>query len=176
MKLRTLGYISLPTLENHCQNWWNWWLWSCNMLGICRWKCLPVAHAGTKQIFLVISYRLTVNWSTLNLKSFTSETPATDSAKHTTKRGIKFSHRMRLSLHLHWANSPRIHCSSHHSLQNTESLIGLCFSNMFLMKMQHITLSLLAARAQFTKVGVRDKKRVHLQSRLCNESHAARVE
>lgn len=62
------------------------------------------------------------------------------------------------------------------SVQNTESLIGVRFSNMFLMKTQHITLGLLAGRAQFTKVGVQDKKRVHLQSRLCNESHSARVE
>lgn len=47
---------------------------------------------------------------------------------------------------------------------------------MFLMKTQHITLSLLAGRAQFTKVGVQDKKRVYLQSRLRNESRRARVE
>lgn len=47
---------------------------------------------------------------------------------------------------------------------------------MFLMKTQHITLSLLAGGAQFTKVGVQDKKRVHLQSRLCNESPSAKVE
>lgn len=60
--------------------------------------------------------------------------------------------------------------------QDAEPLIGVCFSNTFLMKTQHITLSLLAGRAQFTKVGVQDKKRVHLQSRLCNESHSARVE
>lgn len=47
----------------------------------------------------------------------------------------------------------------HHSTQNIPPLIGLCSSNMFVMKKQRIILSLLAGRAQFTKVEVGDKQR-----------------
>lgn len=49
--------------------------------------------------------------------------------------------------------------SPHHSTQNIPPLIGLCSSNMFVMKKQRIILSLLAGRAQFTKVEVGDKQR-----------------
>lgn len=65
---------------------------------------------------------------------------------------------------LHW-------CLPHHSTQNIPPLIGLCSSNMFVMKKQHIILSLLAGRAQFTKVEVGDKQRhIRLQSAPNNES------
>lgn len=47
----------------------------------------------------------------------------------------------------------------HHSTRNIPPLIGLCSSNMFVMKKRRIILSLLAGRAQFTKVEVGDKQR-----------------
>lgn len=68
-------------------------------------------------------------------------------------------------------------CLPHHSTQNIPPLIGLCSSNMFVMKKQHIILSLLAGRAQFTKVEVGDKQRQYGWGVLRTMNHpAARVE
>lgn len=68
-------------------------------------------------------------------------------------------------------------CLPHHSTQNIPPLIGLCSSNMFVMKKQHIILSLLAGRAQFTKVEVGDKQRQYGCGVLRTMNHpAARVE
>lgn len=68
-------------------------------------------------------------------------------------------------------------CLPHHSTQNIPPLIGLCSSNMFVMKKQHIILSLLAGRAQFTKVEVGDKQRQYGCGVLRTMNHpSARVE